>query len=305
MKGKKKKWQSYDWQFFSMALLGVVFLIIFNYLPMFGIILAFRDGDYEIDILHATFYAPWVGFDNFLDFFLDDEFINIIFNTLGLNSISLIINFIAPIVFALLINEVKHGSFKKAVQTIANFPYFFSWIVYGGIVLSMINLNTGILTDIIELFTGSRPNFAEARYFWGTIILSSLIKGVGWGSIIYLAAISNLDPELYKAAMIDGANRWHRCWYLTLPSIAPTMTILLLLAISGILGNNFDQFYVFQNAINLEKSEVLATYVYKKGIIEGRYSYVTAVGLFNSVVAIVLLSVSNFISNKLTGRGIF
>jgi len=302
---KFKRWKKTDWQLFSMASYGAVFLIVFAYVPMFGIILAFKDGDFELNILNAITNASWTGFASFKEFFSDDKFISILTNTVVLNLLMVLINFPAPIIFALLINEVKHGKFKRVVQTIANFPYFLSWIVFGGIILSMINLNTGVFVDFINLIIGKRINFASAQYFWGTIILTSLIKGLGWASIIYLAAIASIDPELYEAARIDGANRWHGCIYITLPGIAPTITLFFLLTLSGILGNNFEQFYVFQNAINLSKSEVITTYVYKTGIAQRRYSYVTAVGLFNSVVAVILLAGSNFVSKKLTGRGVF
>jgi putative aldouronate transport system permease protein len=303
----KKKWNKNAIQLFVIACLGLIFVMIFNYLPMFGIIIAFKNGDYSLNILKVITDAKWVGFDNFIKFFHDRRFGDILTNTIGLNILMICINFPAPIVFALLINEAMNLRFKKVVQTLANFPHFISWIIFGGIMLSLMHMNTGLLNFILQA-TGiihESINFGEAQYFWGTMIITSLLKGLGWGSIIYLAAIAGIDPALNESAVIDGANRFHRMLYITLPSIAPTITVFLLLSISGILNNSFEHFYVFQNSINLEKGEVIDTFVYKAGIMERRYSFVTAIGLFSSVVSVVLLTGSNYASKKLTGRGLF
>jgi len=304
---KKKKWTLSSIQLFVVACMGLLFLIIFNYIPMFGIVIAFKKGDYALNILKVVTDAKWVGFENFMKFFNDRRFASVLLNTVGLNLLMLCINFPSPIVFALLINEVSHTKFKRVVQTITNFPHFISWIIYGGIMLSIMHMNTGIINPILQaLKIIEKPiNFGAPQYFWGTIIITSLLKGLGWGSIIYLAAISGIDPQLYESAIIDGANRFQRMIYITLPSIASTITVFLLLSISGLLSNNFEHFYVFQNSINLDKSEVIATFVYKMGIVQRRYSYVTAIGFFNSVVSVILLTISNFISKKTTDRGLF
>ncbi len=288
-----------------MVSLGIIFILVFAYLPMFGIILAFRDGDYQLDILKAMFDSDWYGFQNFREFFEDPDFAHVMLNTLGLNALQLCINFPAPIIFAILLSELPMKKLKKAIQTITYFPYFLSWITYGGIILALINsegiinqilLSTGIVSDPVQ--------FGEPQYFWATIIITSLLKGLGWGSIIYIAAIAGIDPQLYEAGKMDGANRFYRIVHITIPSIAPTIVLFFILSLSGILNNGFDHIWVFQNAINTSRSEVLDTFVYKYGVVSQRYSYSTAVGLFKSVVSIILLGFGNLICKKVTGNGV-
>lgn len=290
-----------------MASLGFVFLLVFNYAPMFGIALAFKKGDYVIDIKDAIFNSDSAGLENFAKFLTDPEFKDVVINTLGMNVLSLIITFPAPIIFALLINEVKNKAFKRVTQTVSYFPFFLSWIVFGGIILNMLDSQTGIVNDIlVSLKLVEEPiNFGKSEYFWGLIILTGLIKGVGWGSIIYLAAIAGIDKSMYEAADIDGANRWSKMLFITLPSILPTITVYLILAVSGILNSGFDQIWIFRNQMNLDRSEVIDTYVYQYGILKKRHSYATAIGLVKSLVAFVLLIFSNTLSKKLTGRGIY
>lgn len=303
----RKKWTISKWTLLFMAGLGVLFLLVFNYAPMYGIVLAFKKGDYVIDVKKAIFQSEWVGMANFKKFLSDPEFLDVLVNTLGLNLLSLIFTFPAPILFALLINEVKNKMFKKTVQTISYFPYFLSWIVFGGIILNIINPQTGLLNDLLrEMGLIEEPiNLNRSEYFWGVMIVTALIKGVGWGSIIYVAAIASIDPAMYEAAEIDGAGRWGKMFYITLPSIMPTVTVFLILSVSNMLNSGFDQIWVFRNQINLDRSEVVDTYVYKYGILNKRYSYTTAIGLLKSAVSLVLLSLSNFISKKLTGKGIY
>lgn len=290
-----------------MASLGFVFLLVFNYAPMFGIALAFKKGDYVIDIKDAIFNSDSAGLENFAKFLTDPEFKDVVINTLGMNVLSLIITFPAPIIFALLINEVKNKAFKRVTQTVSYFPFFLSWIVFGGIILNMLDSQTGIVNDIlVSLKLVEEPiNFGKSEYFWGLIIVTGLIKGVGWGSIIYLAAIAGIDKSMYEAADIDGANRWSKMLFITLPSILPTITVYLILAVSGILNSGFDQIWIFRNQMNLDRSEVIDTYVYQYGIKKKRHSYATAIGLVKSLVAFVLLIFSNTLSKKLTGRGIY
>ena len=238
----------------------------------------------------------------------DVDFKNVLMNTLGLNLLMLLINFPAPIIFALLINEVRNNAYKKGLQIVATFPHFISWAIFGGLIVSLTDQTTGIVNPILNILgLSSKENpvyLGGADYFWTIMIVGSLIKGVGWGSIVYLAAIAGISNELYEAAAIDGSNRFTNAVYITLPSIAPTITVFLLLNISRILNNSFEQFDSMQNAVNLTRSEVLATFIYRTGISARRYSYTTAVGLFESLVSIILLLTSNFISKKTTGRGI-
>lgn len=302
---KQKRWTRSNVELLLMVSLGIVFILIFAYLPMFGIILAFKDGDYQLDILEAMMSGEWRPYQNFVEFFEDPDFGQVMLNTLGLNTLQLCINFPAPIIFAILLSELPMKRIKKVIQTITYFPYFLSWITYGGIILALLN-SEGIVNQIL-LATGivSDPiTFGEAQYFWPTIIITSLLKGLGWGSIIYIAAISGIDPQLYEAGKMDGANRWHRIIHITVPSIAPTIILFFILSLSGILNNGFDHIWVFQNAINTSTSEVLDTFVYKYGVVSQRYSYSTAVGLFKSVVSIILLGFGNIVCKKITGNGV-
>jgi len=297
-----------QWQIQAMALCGILFVLVFNYAPMFGIVIAFKKADYSVNLMRSLTEAPWVGFAYFKEFIYDYQFRDILLNTVGLNLLQLLINFPAPILFAILISEVAHKRFKKIVQSISYFPHFISWIVFGGIVINMLSVETGVVVSaLLKLGILSEPVsfLGEPGAFWPLIILTSLIKGLGWGSIIYLAAITSIDPTLYEAATIDGAGRFRRIWHITLPSIAGTIIVFFLLSVSNLLNSSFDQLWVFQTPLNLERSEVIDTFVYKIGITQMRYSYTTAVGLFKSVVALVLLVAGHLVSKKVAGRGIF
>lgn len=305
----KKKWTSVDVQTFSMAMFSVVFLLVFSYIPMFGILLAFKDADKKLDIMNVLFHGEWVHVENFKKFLTDPDFLDVFVNTIGLNLLMLLFNFPAPIIFALLINEVKNEKFARSIQTITTFPHFISWIVFGGIVIALTDMTTGIANPLLEAFGLSSPenpvNLGRAEYFWTEMIVSSILKGVGWGSIVYISAIAAVDKSMYEAAELDGANRMQKALFITLPAIVPTIIVFLLLNISRLLGNSFEQFYTLQNPLNISKSEVLATYMYKQGIAQRRYSYSTAMGLFNAVISVTLLTSSNALCKKFAGRGLF
>ena len=308
---KKKPWDVSDYELVLMASLSLLFLFVFAYLPMYGVTLAFKDGDGEINVLRSLFADNWVGFYNFKQFFADDKFYTVISNTLSINLLMLCIEFPAPIIFALLLNEIQHTRYKKTVQTISTFPHFLSWTIFGGIILALTNVNTGVTTPIFEFLKladqTNKINLVTSDYIWVLLIISSLIKSVGWGSIIYLAAITGINPEIYEAATLDGAGRFQRMRYITLPSISATITVFFILRISNMLDNSFEMFYIFQNGVNLSKSEVLTTYIWKVSIgsQQMRYSYASALGLFNSIIGLILLLLGNFVSKKITGKGIY
>ena len=306
---RRKKWNARNWTVFIVATLGLIYILVFHHVPMVGVLLGFKDADYSANLLGALLFEDWVGFDHFVEFLHDVDFWNVMTNTLVVNVIMLLVNFFAPILFALLINEVKHAVYKKGIHVVATFPNFISWAIYGGIVIALTDQTTGIMNPILNLFglsSEENPVYLMGNdYIWAVIIVSSLIKTVGWGSIIYMAAIASVDVQLYEAAELDGINRWQKAIYITLPSIAPTVTVFLLLNIGRLLTNSFEQFNSMQNAVNLNRSEVLATYVYRLSFTDRRYGYATAIGLFNSCVSLILLIVSNFISKKATGRGLF
>lgn len=299
---------AHQWQIQIMALSGILFLLVFAYAPMFGVIIAFKNLDYKVNILTALREQPFVGLRFFKAFVQDREFGLVMRNTLVLNVLQLLINFPAPIIFALLLNEVRHLRFKKIVQTVTYFPHFLSWIVFGGIIIAMLQMDVGVVNTALLKLGIIQQSFhfmGSEAFFWPLIIITSLIKGIGWGSIIYLAAIAGVSPQLYEAAIIDGAGRFQRMWHITLPSITGTILIFFILSISNLLNSSFDHIWIFQNVLNIDRSEVIDTFVYKVGIREMRFSYTTAVGLFKSVVALVLLVSGNFITKRIAGRGIF
>ncbi|MGZ7440492.1 ABC transporter permease [Paenibacillus sp. TH7-28] len=286
-----------------MALLGVAWMIVFNYVPMYGIIIAFK----EYNIVKSIAEAPWVGFDHFKEFFQDDNFVNVMKNTLGISLIKLIVGFPLPIIFALFLNEMRSVRFKKAVQTISYLPHFLSWVVLGGILTTWLS-DVGIINAVLlalHLIQEPISYLAEPNYFWGIVIASDVWKELGWSAIIYLAAITSISPEMYEAATIDGAGRFQKMWYITLPSIKATISILFILAVGGVLNSNFDQILVLRNALNESASNVIDIYVYQTGMLSGRYSYSTAVGLFKSVIALILLLLANRVTKKLNDTSLF
>lgn len=230
-----------------------------------------------------------------------------LWNTLGLNLLQLVFNFPAPIIFALFLNEVRHKKVKKGIQIATYFPYFISWVAFGGCILALMDTNGGLFnTVLLKLHIISEPiDFGQPQYFWSTIIITSIIKGVGWGSIIYIAAIAGIDRSLYEAAEIDGAGRWSKMFFITLPSISNTITLFLVLSVSGLLNSGFDHIWTFQNQVNLSRSEVIDTFVVKYGISDHRYPYATAVGVFKSVISWILLMLTNKVSKLITGEGIY
>ncbi|WP_242985399.1 ABC transporter permease [Vallitalea okinawensis] len=286
-----------------MVLPGVLWMIIFNYLPMYGIIIAFK----EFKIYQSMFEAPWVGFYHFIEFFKDEDFFLVMKNTLGMSFLKLLIGFPLPIAFAVLLNELKLSRFKKNIQTISYLPHFLSWVVLGGIMITWTS-EAGLVNEVllgIGIIQKPIAFLGDPKYFWGIAIASDIWKEIGWNAIIYLAAIAAIDVSMYEAAVIDGANRFQKIKYITLPSIAPTIAMLFILAVSGVLNSNFDQVFVLNNPLNSNASEVLDLYVYRTGIRAARYSYATAIGLFKSVVAFALLFTANKVTRRLTGNSLF
>lgn len=288
----------------SMVWPALIFLFIFSYIPMYGILIAFKEYNMFLGITES----PWAGLTHFKEFFLDPNFMSVLRNTLAINGLNLLIGFPAPIIFALMLNEITNSKFKRFVQTVSYLPHFVSWVVFGGLILTILSPTNGILNFLlVQLGILSEPvNFiGEADNFWMILVTGEVIKGLGWGAIIYIAAISGVDQDMYEAATIDGAGRVQKMWYVTLPSIMGTVVIMLIFAISAILNTGFEQILVLQNPLNLETSETIDTYVYKTGLQQMRYSYSTAVGVAKSVVAVTLLLLANYVSKKITDRGLF
>jgi putative aldouronate transport system permease protein len=286
-----------------MALLGVAWMIVFNYVPMYGIIIAFKD----FNIIKSISEAPWTGLEHFKAFMDDDNLGYVIKNTLGMSVLKLLIGFPLPIGFALFLNELRSIRFKKLVQTISYLPHFLSWVILGGILATWL-ADVGIINNILialNIIQDPISYLAEPQYFWSIIITSDIWKELGWSAIIYLAAITGVSPEMYEAATIDGAGRFQKMFYVTLPSIKGTIAILFILAVSGILNSNFDQILVLKNQLNESASNVIDVYVYQVGILQSRYSYATAVGLIKSIISLLLLLSANFITKRLNNTSLF
>ncbi len=309
-KSLKKHWEEFKRQqtLQLMVLPWIIFIVIFSYVPMYGLLMAFQD--YRLADIPG--FSAWVGLKHFNMLFQNTEFIHVIENTLGISLLKLLICFPAPIILALLLNEVKSMAFKRTVQTVSYLPHFVSWVVVAGLTLDILNPSGGILNQILlQLHIISKPILfiGEPKYFWNIVISTDLWKEIGWNAIIYIAAIASIDPELYQAAEVDGAGRFSKMWHITLPSIRPTIIILLILAISNLLNAGFEQILLLTNNMTntmvRSTADVIDTYVYRVGIQQMRYSYATAAGLFRSVVSIVLLTLANLTARKTTEESLW
>lgn len=300
-KTMQKWWNQRYLQF--MVLPGILWMLIFNYIPMGGIIIAFK----KFKITKPISEAPWVGLKYFIEFFEDTNFADIMTNTIGISLLKLAIGFPLPIIFALLINEIRNLKFKKVAQTISYLPHFLSWVVLGGIMVTWL-AKDGVINDfLVAIHVLKEPVsfLGEPKYFWWIALISDSWKELGWSAIIYLAAITSVDQQMYEAATVDGATKLQKIWYITLPSISGTIAIMLIMQVSGLLNSNFDQILILKNQINVSRSQVIDTYVYQVGMTMGKYSYATAVGLFKSVIALILLLISNKTCKKLLGRSLY
>ncbi len=287
----------------SMMLPALILLFIFSFIPMYGIIIAFKE--YGISSMSSGFLGgKFIGLKYFKEFFTDPLLKNTVVNTLIINLLGLIIAFPAPIILALFLNEIKNVRFKKVAQTISYLPHFLSWVIFGGIIMDM--LSPGGIISSVSMALGSSDNLmAQGKYFYFIYTTSALIKSVGFGSILYVAAITGIDQELYEAATVDGCNRFQKMLYITIPCIAGTIVIMLIFQITAILNTGYEQIILFQNPLNIKWAETIDTYVYKIGISQSRFSYSTAVGLIKSILSIILLLFANFTSKKLVDRGLF
>ncbi|MEK4510781.1 ABC transporter permease [Paenibacillus sp. FSL K6-2524] len=301
-KGKMKTFFN-QWQLQSMVIPGIIWMLIFCYIPMFWLIIAFMD----FSIARPMLESPFVGLKHFQEFLADDRFWRSIRNTLGMSSIKLVLGFPIPILFALLLNEIRGIRFKRTVQTISYLPHFIAWTIFGGIMLNWLGEGGMINQLLIALGLQERQILfnSEPKYFWWITYFSDTLKETGWSAIIYIAALAGIDPGLYEAAELDGANRWKRMWHISIQSIRPTISILFILAVSGILGSNFEQIFMLKNNMNLKMAESLDLYIYNMGLVSGRYSFSTAVLFARSIVALALLFLANYTSKKLTDESIF
>lgn len=303
-KGTLKLLANYKY-YYLLLLPGLLYFIIFRYLPMAGILVAFKNYK-GMGGISGLFNSPWVGFRNFQNFFASYYFWRLLKNTLLISSYRLVFGFPAPIILALLLNEIYHAKFKRIVQTISYLPHFISWVVISGIMIALLSPDTGPMNAIIKSLGFEPIGFlSDSRFFRSTLILSSIWRGVGWGTIIYLAAISNIPQEQYEAAYIDGATRFQMMRYITLPSLYFLIGIFLILRIGKIINENFEQIFNLYSPGVYDVSDVFETFVYRRGILQSDFSYASAVGLFRSLTSLLLVFVTNKIAKKLGHEGLW
>lgn len=301
-KKRTKLYYSKYWQLYCMILPGIMFFFLFKYVPILGSVIAFQDYNVYKGILGS----PFVGFKHFETLFTYPEFLKILQNTVFISIYQLAFGFPAPIILALLLNEVRKMWFKRSVQTIVYLPHFLSWVIVGGLVINVLSPNYGIINEILEFLGMERIFFMQQPEFFRSIVVASGIwKEVGWNAIIYLAALASINTEMYEAADVDGAGRFRKMISITLPSLLPTIMILFLLRIGHLLDLGFEQIYMLLNPLVAEKGQIIDTYIYTVGLLGGQYSYTTAIGIFKSVVGLMLIFSFNQISKKLTGETLY
>lgn len=287
---------------YLLGLPGLLYFIFFKYAPMYGIIIAFQDYSPITGVLNSE----WVGLEHFQRLFQEPDFWIIFRNSFVISILSVIFLFPAPIVLALILNEVRLQIYKRTIQTIIYFPHFLSWVVVVSLTYLLLSSEDGLVNKFIIHFGGEKITFMLNKdYFYPIILLQGLWKDVGWGTIIYLAAIAGVNPALYEAAKLDGANRFAQVRHITIPSIMPTIIILFILNLGNVLEVNFEQLWLMQNPLVMNVAEVFDTYVYKVGIRGGQFSYSTAVGIFKSVIGLVLIILTNRWANKKGHEGIW
>lgn len=292
-------------KYFSLVLMFLpiaLYFIVFHYIPMYGIVLAFK----EYNISKGILGSDWIGLTNFRVLMGTSTFTRAVRNTVIISFAKLICGFPMPIILAILLNEIRSLHFKKVVQTVTYLPHFLSWVILAGMFMQFLSPSSGFINHILGWF-GVDPIFflADNRWFRGVIVVTDVWKGMGWGSVVYIATIAGISPELYEAADCDGAGRFQKMLKITLPLLGPTITVLFILSVGNIMNAGFDQIFNMYSASVYESSDIIDTYVYRTGLTSMKYSIATAVGLFKNVIGFVLVMLTNKISNKLSGNGIW
>lgn len=305
LKGRLKRGIQYlvrEYDLYLMLIPMLLFYILFAYKPMTGLVIAFKD----YSPFKGVWDSPWVGFQYFEEFFTSQFAWRVIRNTLTISLTSLVFGFPAPIILAVLLNELRSRKFQKVVQTVTYVPHFISVVVVCGILVNFLSPTSGVVNAILKA-CGHDPVYflATPAYFVPIYTLMNIWKSTGYGSIVYIAALTSISEDLYEAAQVDGAGRWKQFLHVTLPGLMPTIVIMLLIQLGGILNVGYESIILLYNPGIYETADVINSYVYRTGIVEGRYDYATAVGLFNSVVALILVLGANKLSNKLTDTGLW
>ena len=290
------------WFLYLLALPATIHMIIFSYFPMYGVIIAFKDFSFRKGVLKS----PWVGLEHFKKLALNSDFLSVIRNTVSINILNLLIGFTFTIVLALLLNEIVFTRYKKVLQTVVYFPHFLSWVIFAGLITALLAPDEGVVNKIIAA-TGNEPVFfmTKPQYFQFIVVFASMVKETGFGTIIYLAAIASVNTALYESAIIDGANRGHLIWHITIPHIQPTIAVLLILKVAGMFSSNFEQIWTMYNPTVYETGDVISTYLYRMGLQAGKFELGTAMGLVFGIIGLVLILLTNKIIKKMNVMGIF
>jgi putative aldouronate transport system permease protein len=290
------------WQLYLLVILPLAYFLIFKYVPMSYLVIAFK----QYNVVEGVWGSDWAGLDNFEMFFRNPVFWTLIKNTLILSVYAVLASFPLPIILALMLNEVRHRFFRKTVQMVTYAPYFISTVVIVSMIILMMAPRLGIVTKTFGLFGVDAPDFlGDPDYFRHIYVWSDVWQTTGYAAVIYLAALSAVDPALYESAKVDGASRLRRIWHVDIPGIMPVAMIILILSVGNIMAIGFEKVYLLQNPLNLEKSEIITTYVYKTGLLNADFSLATAIGLFNSVINLILLVLVNAIAKRLSGSGLW
>lgn len=281
---------------------GIIYFIIFKYVPMAGLVISFQNYSPYLGILESE----WVGLENFKTFFMNPDFKMLLVNTFSISILNLVFFFPMPILLALLLNEIKNKLVKKSIQTMIYIPHFISMVIVASITFTLLNTESGIINQIVYALTGEKLEFlADPKYFRWIIVIQNIWKETGWGMIIFLAALAGVDTQLYEAAQVDGAGKLRQMWHITLPAIKSTIIIMLIMKVGTLLNTGFEQIFLMKNSLNSSVAEVFDTYVYTLGITQGAFSYSTAVGMFKSVVATIMVVTTNWICKKCGETGLY
>ncbi|WP_010277610.1 ABC transporter permease [Paenibacillus senegalensis] len=305
---KKSRFRSFlsrinrDKYLLLLMLPGLLYFLIYKYLPLLGSVIAFQDYSPFLGI----FNSPWAGMKHFAAIFDDSEIVRVLWNTLNISFLQILFAFPAPIVLALMLNEVRHELFKRVIQSIVYLPHFLSWVIIAGITVIFLRSGGLVNTFLDQVLGASKiPFLTDPAFFKPLVVLQVIWKEAGWGTVIFLAALAGINPSLYEAAVMDGASRWRRIWHITLPGLRSTIVILLILRLGNVLDSGFEQIFLMLNPFTMETGNVLDTYVYFKGIIDTNFSFATAVGLFKGAVGLILVVAANRIAKRFGEEGLY
>lgn len=300
-KSKKAYLKKHLW-LYVFLLPALIYFAIFHYGPMYGIIMAFQNFNPIAGIKDSEF----VGLKNFEILFRSDDFLRVFRNSIWISILKLLWGFPIPIILAIMLSELRMKKFVRVSQTVTYMPHFISWVVLSGILINLLSTAGGAVNNLIEFFGGTPVQFLQStKYFRSVLVISDIWKEMGWSAVVYVAAISGIDREMYEAAKVDGATMLKKIWYITLPSLAPTITVLLILRMGSVLRNGFEQIFMLYSPAVYDVADVFETYTYRIGMTQGQYSFSTAVGLFQSVVGLILVLITNSISKKVGEGGIW